>query len=236
MRHPKLGIWLAVACFSVAIAHVAAAQSKHITAEVVSLDASTRLMVIKNPQGSRQTVELDDTVGGMGGIKAGDKVILTLRNEPGRPKVTAIVASKDQPRVETPTKPKPPLTDDAAATGARTAFEERVAALSADASQIDTLWGEFQKTCDVRSTAKYEGAREWLGIWDDTVRADTSTGFCKDLFNQIVNRGTAVNKGMESAEATVKDVLLPGTIREIRQRYSMDWERWGLAAPERLEP
>jgi hypothetical protein len=41
---------------------------------------------------------------------------------------------------------------------------------------------------------------------------------------------------MESAEATVKDVLLPGTIREIRQRYSMDWERWGLAAPEPLEP
>jgi hypothetical protein len=236
MRHPKLGIWLAVACFSVGLAHVAAAQSKHITAEVVSLDATTRLMVIRNPQGARQTVELDDNVGGMSGVKAGDKVILTLRNEPGRPKVTAIVASKDQPKVETPAKPKPPLTDDAAATGARTLFEERVAALSADASQVDNLWGEFQKTCDVRSTAKYEGARDWLGIWDGTVRADTSNGFCKDLFNQIVNRGTAINKGMESAEATVKDVLLPGTIREIRQRHSMDWERWGLAAPERLEP
>ena len=236
MRHPRVGIWFAVACFSLATAHVAAAQSKHITAEVVSLDASTRLMVIKTPQGARQTVELDDSVGGMAGIKAGDKVILTLRNEPGRPKVTAIVASKDQPQIETPTKPKPTLADDSAATGPRTAFAARVAALAEDTSQVDTIWGEFQKACDVRSTAKLEGAREWLGIWDGTVRADTSNGFCKDLFNQILTRGTAVNKGMESAEATVKDVLLPGTIREIRQRYSMNWERWGLAAPERLEP
>jgi hypothetical protein len=75
--------------------------------------------VIKNPRGARQTVELDDTVGGLADIKAGDKVILTLRDEPGRPKVSAVVSSKDQLEVQARATPKATLAAAAAAVGPR---------------------------------------------------------------------------------------------------------------------
>ena len=62
----------------------------HVTADVVSVDAVTRTLVVSIAGGPPQTVELDDAVAGIGDLKAGDRAILTLRKEPGRARVTSL--------------------------------------------------------------------------------------------------------------------------------------------------
>src|SRR5262245_56118513 len=88
----KMKIALVFAAFAMlAGASVLSAQSPQsltmTNAEVVSVDPAQRTMVIRNTQGKNQTVELDDQLAGMGGIRAGDKVVLSLRKGPGRDRV-----------------------------------------------------------------------------------------------------------------------------------------------------
>jgi hypothetical protein len=114
-------------------------------------------------------------------------------------------------------------------------FADRTAAIAEQANRVDPLWRSFREGCDVKVSGQYEGGREWLSLWDTQAKADLSSGFCRDLFDQIVNAGSDVNKSMAAAEEGVRTSLLPGAIREIRRRYSMDWDGWGRQAPAMLE-
>jgi len=235
------GAFLAVG--SLALASGAWAQSATYTnAQIVSVDAQSRTLVIKVKDGPERTVELDDTVGGVGNVTAGDHVILALRAEPGRDRVSAIMKStppapvravdtrsKTSARTTTPKEERPATVTDR---NAAAAFSERVASLSAQASRVDSLWASFRSTCNVVMDQPYDGAREWFSLWDNVVRADFSTGFCRGLFNQIVGEGEAIKQAMASAEDVARQELLPGSIRDVRRRYSMDWDGWDRPAPE----
>jgi hypothetical protein len=226
------------------LATSAAAQAPTYTnAEVVSIDPQSRTLVIKAKNGAEQTVELDDMLGGVGDVAPGDEVIVALRAEPGRNRVSAIrkstvpqndVAVEDvkvTARTTSPTRTRPPVVTDR---DPSFAFSERVAALSAQASRIDSLWSSFRATCGVTLNQPYDGAREWFSLWDQVVRADYTSGFCRDLFNRIVGEGEAIKQAMGAAEDDARQELLPGAIREVRRRYSMDWDGWDRPAPEPL--
>jgi hypothetical protein len=212
---------------------------RYTNAEVVSINLQERTLAIRDAKGVEQTVELDDTVAGLPGVEAGDHVILTLRDEPGRPRVTSIAKSV-APR--TPSRrlaaAAPPAPDDGEArqAAAREAFSEEVATLAEEAGRIDARWAEFVRSCDVTVTARYEDAREWFALWDGQASADLSSGSCRDQFNQIVALGQALKARMTTAEDTARRTLEPGTIREVRRRHSMDWDGWARPAPARREP
>jgi hypothetical protein len=242
------GRWLFLAgCIGVGyfgLASPALAQTPTYTnAEVVSVDPQTRTLVIKAKDGAEQTVELDDTVGGLADISAGDHVIVALRGEPGRNRVSSLAKSTPAPSVpvdsnsKTPALTTPSATDKAAAItarGAATTFAERVATLSAQATKVDSLWVGFRSNCKVVMDRPYDNGREWFVLWDQPVQADFTTGFCRDLFNQIIGQGEAIKQAMKSAEESVRDDLLPGAIRDVRRRYSMEWDGWDRPAPEPL--
>ncbi len=84
------------------------------------------------------------------------------------------------------------------------------------------------------SDGAYAGSREWLSLWE-SVQVDTSSGYCRDLFNQIVGRGQSVNAAMAAAETDARRSLEPGAIREIQRQYSLEWHGWGSTPPKRLE-
>jgi hypothetical protein len=213
--------------------------ANYVTADVVSVDAVNRTLVVHISGGPAQTLELDDAVGGFGSVKAGDRVILALRKEPGRAKVTWLTREaegkgngKDGAAKASPTtalRLQPSDVDEVSR-----GFSERTATLAVQASRVDELWRPFRERCDVKVAGRYEGAREWFSLWDAQANADLSSGFCRDLFDQIVSAGSDVNKSMAAAEEDVRNSLLPGTIREIRRRYSMDWEGWSRSAPAQL--
>ena len=56
----------------------------------------------------------------------------------------------------------------------------------------------------------------------------------RDWVYQIIGQGEAVKTQMAAAEDVARRSLAPGSIREIRRRYALEWEGWGLSAPERL--
>ncbi len=228
-----LGAWLVVACGAAATAQTGGTPT-YTNARVVSINALERTLVIRQADGTQQTVQLDDSVGALGDVRAGDEVILGLRTQPGWPRVTVITKSTAAtPSRGTAASRPPPPAASATSPAAIDAFARQVANLSQDADRVDRLWSAFRTTCDATVSGGYEGGREWFGLWANDVRADLSNGTCRDLYNQILGAGEGVMRGMSGAEEAARRSLTPGDIRDVRLRYSMDWDGWSLPAPER---
>jgi hypothetical protein len=204
------------------------------------VDAVKRTLVVSIAGGPPQTVELDDAVAGIGDLKTGDRAMLTLRKEPGRARVTSLIRATDRKVAgkndagNAIAAPLPGVPARDAAVAARV-FAERTAALAEEANRVDATWRAFRESCDVKLATPYEGAREWFSLWDNQAKADLSGGACRDLFDQVVSAGSDVNKSMATADDAARRSLLPGSIRDIRRRYSMDWDGWGRPAPAQLE-
>ncbi len=204
-------------------------------AQVVSIDAAQRILVIRNSKGQRESLVFDDLLVSTGGIKAGDRVIVTVRGGPGRKRASAIRLARTTPAAS----PAAPLSAPVAVSEharMRDAFDRQVASVSQSASGVDGSWASFVTSCKVIQPETTSGGRDWFGLWDGRVQADYSNGFCRDLFNQIVSSGEAVKKAMAAAESVVQGTLDPGEIRDIRRLHNMNWDGWTLPAPARREP
>lgn len=206
--------------------------------EVVSVDAARRIVVLRNSRGLNESFILDDLLAGPGNVRAGDRVIVTMRGGPGRKRISAmsVVSASAPTTVVTPSPVRRPITSELLRTEARESFSRRVATLSQEARPVDTAWSAFVTACDVKPVSNQGGGRDWFGLWDGRVQADYSGGQCRELFNQIVSAGEAIKKGMAAAEEVVKDTLTPGEVRDIRTTHAMNWDGWTLSAPSRREP
>lgn len=235
---------LLLSCLLTAAA--AAAQAPLYTnAELVSLDARTRTLVVRTNDGQSRTLKLDDTVSGLAELRPGDEVILAVRRDPGQARVMRILRSVSSAPVPRPLQPAGPAPARLAAPApnggveapapALEAFSNRVAALAQQASYVDALWASFAGACDATVRSRYD--RDWFSLWDaGGVQSDLSTGFCRDLYNQVIARGESVKSAMSAAEESARTDLLPGNIRDVRRRYAMDWDGWDRTPPQRLTP
>lgn len=212
---------------------------RYTNVELVSFDPQTRLLVVKTTTGEKQTLELDDTLTGLGGIRSGDRVILTVRGEPGPGRVSAIrkslaVGAKSPPP-SAPTRRIVAGADSPESASLRS-FADQVAGLSRQAGEVDGAWNAFRTACSVSLKSSYPEGRDWFSLWENSAQMDLTSGPCRDLFNDVVGQGETVKAGMVGAEeAARKAALEPGELREVRRRYSMEWGGWGLARPEALE-
>ena len=221
----------------VLIANVASPQETptYSNAQVVSIDPANRTMVIRTSTGKRESLVFDDLLAGTGGVKAGDRVIVTVRGGPGRKRVSAIALARTTPAA-IPVRRASPSRASSEQSLLRAAFLGQVASISQNAQGVDSSWASFVTACKVIQPSTMSGSRDWFGLWDGRVQADYSSGLCRDLFNQIVTSGEAVKKAMASAESVVQGTLDPGEIREIRTLNNMNWDGWTLPAPARREP
>jgi hypothetical protein len=218
----------------------AAATPKYQNVEVVSVDPATRLVVIKNSKGAQETLEFDDGLAGPAGVKPGDRVMMTVRGEPGRKRVSAMTKMTGKSGAITTTVTSSTSTDaaysDLGRVEIRGQFASQVASLSQQARAIDGVWSSFVTACNAKQASKVDGGRDWFGLWDGRVKADLSGGFCRDLFNQIVTSGEGIKKAMASAEDVARKTMDAGEVRDIRRLNSMDWDGWEIPAPDKLEP
>ncbi|MEO5760826.1 MAG: hypothetical protein ABIR28_00815 [Vicinamibacteria bacterium] len=207
--------------------------------ELVSVDPARRVVVVKDARGRRETLLMDDTLGSVGSVKPGDRVIITVRAGAGQRYLSAIAksAGSSSGRVLATTAPvrttATPIVGDK--TAAKAAFASLVSSISNDAKPIDGMWAAFVTTCNAKSSSTGDG-RPWFGLWEGSVQADYSAGQCRELFNQMVAAGEATKQGMVSAEESARKSLTAGEIRNIRKMSLMDWDGWGLAAPQKREP
>jgi hypothetical protein len=219
---------------SVSVPAVFAQTPRYINGELVSIDVQTRLIGVRGSNGERETLKLDDNVAGLEGLKVGDWAILTIRGEPGMRRVAGVTKSTAPAQIETAATSTASAEREGPDDALR-AFARQVAGFAQQASRVDALWTAFRDTCKPSVGPRYDGGREWFSLWDNQAQADLSNGACRDLFNQIVSQGETVKAGMLGAEdAARRASVLPGSMREVRQQYSMEWEGWGLPAPDHL--
>lgn len=235
---PVLFCLLAGAALCLAPVSTASAQGTptYTNGRVVSLDPAQRIVVVEIAGGEKQRLELDDNAAGFGDIKSGDRVLLMINGAPGRQRVSNIskvTASLPQPATAAP-RATPTRVEKREAEAAGRVFSERLAAVAPQAGRVDSLWSTFKDSCEATLSTRYDDGREWFGLWDGQARADLSSGFCRDLYNQILGQGETVKSQMAAAEDVARRSLAPGSIREIRQRYALDWEGWDMSQPERL--
>ena len=211
----------------------------YVNVELVAVDPSRRVVVIKDSTGAQRTLQMDDLLAGATGVNPGDRVTLTLRGGAGVTRVSAITRATANPGVvvagAVPQGTTRASTRDRARARAREAFARQVATLSREAQSTDGTWTSFVASCNVKPGSA-NGGRAWFGLWDGRVQADYSNGTCRELFNQIVASGEAIKKGMAAADDVARKTLTPGEIRDIRQRNRMNWDGWTLAPPQRREP
>ncbi len=210
-------------------------------AEVISVDMQRRVVVLRTPQGRRETLVLDDLLASTS-VKAGDRVIVTVRGGPGRRRVSAmsvmttgVPVASARPVVTAMPSPRPGRTE-TERTESHARYAAQVASISRQAQTVDALWSGFVTACAVKPVSNEGGGRDWFGLWDGRVIADYSGGQCRDLFNQLVSAGEAIKKAMAAAESGIEETLTPGEVRDIRNTYSMNWDGWLLPAPQRREP
>ena len=115
-------------------------------------------------------------------------------------------------------------------------LDSQVAQIAAQASGVDTVWNSFLLNCDATPRARYD--RGWFGLWENQVQADLSSGFCRDLYDQVIVSGESVKAEMGRAEQAARVAgVWPGEIRDVKRRHAMSWDGWGLPAPAlRREP
>ena len=207
--------------------------------EVISVDPVTRIVVVKDSKGAQEHFAFDDGFAGASGLKTGDHVMMTVRGEPGRKRISAITKLMASPVPAGVSASPPPALRPSSADLARLEMRERfsnqVATLSQQARSVDGVWSSFLTACDVKEASSADGARGWFGLWDGRVKADLSSGFCRDLFNQIISSGEGIKKAMGAAEDVARKTLDAEEVRDIRRLNSMDWGGWALPAPEKLE-
>lgn len=218
-------------------------------AQVVAIDVTGRTLVIRDAKGTDEKVQLDDRLAGFGGVEVGDRVVLILQRGPGWARVRSIVRSRTRATPIVAAKPSigatgyveaMPASDLAVARVdaspdivSRQAFAAEVARLARQADDVDRLWTRFQTSCNFTDENLQGGVRGWFVLWEGSTRGDLSGGFCRDIFNQIVDLAEPIKAGMDAAEDVARRTLSPGEMREIRARYIMDWS--GVTSPKPLE-
>ncbi len=241
----------AVAGLLAAAGPVAAAAVLYTNAELVSYEPLTRVVTFRTNLGQLEAMKLADGLSGPPGLHPGDAMILAISLEPPPPRITRLVPSARARAVaaapaptaasgaDSPGAPRSPAAARQVASPEPSRspldrFEGTVAILARQASLVDALWLGFRTGCGASATARYD--RDWFGLWTGQVQADLSSGSCRDLQNQIVARGEGIKAAMAAAEEKAREAaLLPGTIREVRRRHTMDWDGWELPAPERVD-
>jgi len=107
-------------------------------------------------------------------------------------------------------------------------FEQLVQVLSRAGDQIDANWQRNAKLC-VASTVSTGGDRPWFALYvPNGVKTAVSNAYdCFAWINDMKTSANQIKERMDQAlEASRRDDVYPGTIRDIRRKYRMEWSGW----------
>jgi hypothetical protein len=111
--------------------------------------------------------------------------------------------------------------DDRRALGEQ-AFERDVAALAQQALQIDGYWQRFYASCGPRQ--RESGDRGWFGVAEGQLDYAGRDRNCPYWLNDLNSMSRQFNTAMRGvADAARRAGVFPGTMREVRRKYKLDW-------------
>ena len=115
--------------------------------------------------------------------------------------------------------------DSARRTGAAR-FEQAMQSAAQRADQIDEQWRRFNSNCLVNPTSS-DAQREWFVLRDQAPTFKTPDQWCtnvaRDLQAYVRQLGDFMSQANEQAR---RAGVFPGTLRDARRKYRIDWSGW----------
>jgi hypothetical protein len=107
-----------------------------------------------------------------------------------------------------------------------TAFDQNLRTLQQRADQIDAQWRRLRENCAL-ALPTGDGQRDWFALRDRTPSFSGGNGACASYFDDIASVTIQFASAMAQASETARRAgVYPGTLRESRRRYRLDWSGW----------
>ncbi len=107
-------------------------------------------------------------------------------------------------------------------------YEQAVQWAARNSDQIDANWQRNSKLC-VASATPTGGDRPWFAVYvPDGIKVARSNAYdCFAWIDDLKNAANQIRTTLDAAaESARRDGVYPGAIRQIRQKYRMDWSGW----------
>ena len=107
-------------------------------------------------------------------------------------------------------------------------YEELVEWAARNGDQIDANWQRNSKLC-IAGAAAAAGDRAWFALYvPNGIKVAVSNAYdCFSWIDRMKADAVEIKGHMDkAAEAARRDGVYPGTLRQIRQKYRMDWAGW----------
>jgi S1-C subfamily serine protease len=121
-----------------------------------------------------------------------------------------------------------PSESEAARAKGQAQYEQAVQWAARASDQIDTNWQRNSKLC-VASSSPTGGDRVWFAVYvPDGIKVARSNAYdCFAWIDDLKGAANQIKTTLETAgESARRDGVYPGTIRQIRQKYRMEWSGW----------
>ena len=119
----------------------------------------------------------------------------------------------------------PTASDERRARGLRT-YEQALVQLARRADGLDEYWQRFKSGCDTRRVSgSYE--REWFAIWEARAMQGAMSAACGDALGDLQRTAAEIRDQVLAAEEAGRQAdIYPGTRRDLRHRYRLDYSGW----------
>lgn len=105
-------------------------------------------------------------------------------------------------------------------------FDRAMQGLVQRADQLDGQWKRLRDSCPMNPQPT-DGQREWFGARDQAPAFKTADISCGSFLNDLRNYIAQFSSAMVQAGDTARRAgVYPGTLREARRRYRLDWSGW----------
>jgi hypothetical protein len=96
-----------------------------------------------------------------------------------------------------------------------------------NADDLESYWNRYSSTCVASATSA--GSRAWFAVYEPNgIRiAATSTYNCRSFLDTITGQADQIRAAVTKAtEQARQSGVYPGTLRDLRRKYRMDWAGW----------
>ena len=143
----------------------------------------------------------------------------------GRPDAAiASASSSSTPGMAMPSRPNE---SDANRISGQTDYDRNMTALARMADQLDARWTNLQKNCLVNPFNQGDAQRVWFVVRDTMPTFKTPDMWCGNTLNDFAGYVRDFGRAMtETNENARRAGVYPGTMRETRRKYRLDWTGW----------
>ena len=112
-----------------------------------------------------------------------------------------------------------------------TRYSTELAAVANRASALDAAWASYRSACRITSVPA-AGSREWFALYDAASSLHRAAPQCVNALNTLQNEADGIGAAVLAAEESARrDDVYPGTRRELRGRYRLDYTGWDRSNP-----